>query len=388
MKTEYSIETAMITLLIIALFLIFSTLFKHKIEQAETQHAYKFINGMRGLAAIFVVVNHAPFMLANMGIKNEVFSSWGWIYANLGSFGVQIFFCITGFLFFDKIMKSPAIKWEHFFESRFRRVAPLYYFASLIVFLIACFFSSTDIFTKDTLMTVAGLLTFSFLDNPSKIGDIALTPLNSVTWTLIHEWRFYAVLPLVALTYKSRYNKLVLLIAMLLAAIDLGTSAIVCWAYFLTGIIAAILHKNAHYKRPPAWLLSISALCIFLLTSGITESQGYGYVRFLLTSAFFLCITIANPKILHAQCLNRLSDISYSIYLMHLPVLYLTFKAAALYFDLSHISRLTFWSINLAAIPLITFVSVLTYVHIEKRFMSQKKPAPSVPSATKAEYGV
>ena len=47
MKTEYSIETAMITLLIIALFLIFSTLFKHKIEQAETQHAYKFINGQR-----------------------------------------------------------------------------------------------------------------------------------------------------------------------------------------------------------------------------------------------------------------------------------------------------------------------------------------------------
>lgn len=92
MKTEYSFEVIAITLAIVMVFVLFSTLFKEKIESAEVPHAYKFINGMRGLAAIFVFINHAPFVLANLGVQNTVFSSWGQLYPNLGSFGVQIFF--------------------------------------------------------------------------------------------------------------------------------------------------------------------------------------------------------------------------------------------------------------------------------------------------------
>lgn len=380
MNTEFTLETLATTLSIILLFLLFSTLLKSKIELNEVKHDYKFINGLRGLAAVFVVINHAPFMLANMGMKNDNFSSWGWIYVNLGSFGVQIFFCITGFLFFDKIMKSPAIQWEKFFEGRVRRVAPLYYFSSLIVFVIAALYSGFDIFNKETLLTVASMLTFNFLDGPSKIGGIVLTPLNSVTWTLVHEWRFYAVLPLIALTYKSRYNKWVLAIALLLAAIDLSMSTIVCWAYFLSGIIAAALHNKLRHTMPATWPLSIIALGIFIYTCGTKNPQGYDALRFALTSCFFLCITLANPRILHAQCLNRLSDISYSIYLMHLPILYLTFKIASHFVDMSTISKTTFWSINLIAIPLITWVSTLTYIHIEKRFMSKKVNSATIPA--------
>ncbi|MGP5490482.1 acyltransferase family protein, partial [Pseudomonas helleri] len=96
---------------------------------------YKFINGLRGLAAVFVFINHAPFILTSLGITNSTFSTWGWIYVNLGSFGVQIFFCITGFLFFDKVIKTPTMQWDNFFEGRVRRVAPLYYFSSLTVVL-------------------------------------------------------------------------------------------------------------------------------------------------------------------------------------------------------------------------------------------------------------
>ncbi|MGP5570993.1 acyltransferase family protein, partial [Pseudomonas helleri] len=154
------------------------------------------------------------------------------------------------------------------------------------------------------------------------------------------------VLPLIALAYKSKYNKLILATAVVLTAIDLSVSAIVCWSYFLTGIVAAVLHKKIQCSKINAGTLSILALGIFIYTCGIKVEQGYGALRFVLTSCFFLCITIGNPKLLHAQCLNRLSDISYSIYLMHLPILYLTFKTASLFVDLSTISKTTFWSIN------------------------------------------
>ena len=375
MNTEYTLESLAISLSIVAIFLLFSTLFKEKIEKAEIKHDYKFINGLRGLAAVFVFINHAPFILTSLGITNSTFSTWGWIYVNLGSFGVQIFFCITGFLFFDKIIKTPTMQWDNFFEGRVRRVAPLYYFSSLIVVLIACFYSNFEIFDKNTLLTLASMLTFNFIDGPSKIGEVALTPLNSVTWTLVHEWRFYAVLPLIALAYKSKYNKLILATAVLLTAIDLSVSAIVCWSYFLTGIIAAVLHKKIQCSKLNAGILSILALGIFIYTCGTKAEQGYGALRFVLTSCFFLCITLGNPKLLHAQCLNRLSDISYSIYLMHLPILYLTFKTATLFVDLSTISKTTFWSINMIAIPIVTIISTLTFTHIEKRYMKRKTSA-------------
>ena len=161
MNTEFTLETTIISGLILALFLTFSTLLKNRIEIAEIKHNYKFINGLRGLAAVFVVINHAPFILTNMGITNNNFSSWGWIYANLGAFGVQIFFCITGFLFFDKLMKTPNMEWEKFFRGRILRIAPLYYFSSLIVFLIACIYSNFEILNKDTLITTA---------EPSSVG--------------------------------------------------------------------------------------------------------------------------------------------------------------------------------------------------------------------------
>jgi peptidoglycan/LPS O-acetylase OafA/YrhL len=370
--TEYNIETSLISAIIILLFLIFSSLFKTKIESAEVAHEYKFINGLRGLAAIFVFINHAPFALKNLGITNTTFSSWGQIYPNLGSFGVQIFFCITGFLFFDKIIKSPKIDWSSFFVSRIKRVTPLYYFTMLIVFIIAVLFSTQPILTKDTLVTVAGLISFNFIDNPMKVGNISLIPLSSVTWTLVHEWRFYAVLPIIAISYSSKYRVGVLLAALTIAAIDLSTSAVVCWTYFLSGIISAAIYRLEGISKLFKFTAAITAMIVFIITCGILV-PGYGYVRFILTSAFFLCITLSNPKILHYQFLNRLSDISYSIYLLHLPILFIIFKTSSLFLDLSTINKYTFWSINLLAIPFIVAISTITFVNIEQRFMQKTK---------------
>lgn len=373
MRTEYNLETALISASIVLIFIIFSTLWKNKIESAEVPHEYKFINGLRGLAAVFVFVNHAPFVLTNLGITNSSFSSWGQIYPNLGSFGVQIFFCITGFLFFDKIMKSNSIDWNGFFLARLKRVAPLYYASSIIVVLIAIIYSGESILSRETATTIAGIISFNFIDNPMKIGDVSLVPLSSVTWTLVHEWRFYAVLPIVAILYRSKYRNLTLLVTVILAAIDLGTSAVVCWTYFLTGIIAAAVLKVRIESLLIKCIANITAVASFILTCGLLETPGYGYERYLITSLFFLCITISNPKALHFQFLNRLSDISYSIYLLHLPILFVTFKSIALISDLSMIGKYTFWAMNFMAIPIVVSASVLTFIYIEKRFMQHSK---------------
>ena len=52
--TEYNIETSLISAIIL-LFIIFSSLFKTKIENIEVAHEYKFINGLRGLADLSIM---------------------------------------------------------------------------------------------------------------------------------------------------------------------------------------------------------------------------------------------------------------------------------------------------------------------------------------------
>ncbi|WP_350649262.1 hypothetical protein [Pseudomonas sp. HY13-MNA-CIBAN-0226] len=181
------------------------------------------------------------------------------------------------------------------------------------------------------------------------------------------------MLPIVAILYRSKYRKLTLLVTVILAAIDLGTSAVVCWTYFLTGIIAAAVLKVRIESLLIKCIANITAVASFILTCGLLETPGYGYERYLITSLFFLCITISNPKALHFQFLNRLSDISYSIYLLHLPILFVTFKSIALISDLSMIGKYTFWAMNFMAIPIVVSASVLTFIYIEKRFMQHSK---------------
>lgn len=204
---------------------------------------YKSISGTRGLAAFFVFINHAPPMLLNMGIKAPNVSSWGWIYSNLGSFGVQIFFCITGFLFYDRIIKTNGkLDWNRFFESRVRRVAPLFYFACFIYIIFAFISNESLHLNKSDMLTIAGLVSFGFIDSTMTIGDFKLYPLNSVIWTLVHEWRFYMALPLVCFAFcNSRIGKIVFLVACIAAIVDFKNSQVVCWPYFLTGIIVAYI---------------------------------------------------------------------------------------------------------------------------------------------------
>lgn len=336
---------------------------------------YRSISGARGLAAFFVYVNHAPSMLTNMGYTVPGVSQWGWIYANLGSFGVQIFFCITGFLFFDRIIKCDGkLDWNRFYESRIRRIAPLFYFAC-IIYLVIVFVSNMSLhIDKHDMLTISGLITFGFIDSSMTIGGFKLYPLNSVIWTLIHEWRFYFVLPLIAYTYcNKKYGMPLLVVAVAIAVVDFKNSAVVCWPYFLTGIVVAILaNRKYNLSKTVKYLMAALALACFVVTSGIMVDNGYHWSRFILSSVFFACIVLANPFYMHFKPMRYLGEISYSVYLLHLPVLYLSIKAIGTFVDISNLSQNEYWLIMVMIAPVVVLVSSLSFRFIEYRYMKKK----------------
>ena len=67
------------------------------------------IQALRGLAALFVVFQHVRFL-------------------NFGAFGVDIFFCISGFMIMFTTEKST----KYFFRKRLVRILPLYYLMTLV----------------------------------------------------------------------------------------------------------------------------------------------------------------------------------------------------------------------------------------------------------------
>ncbi|VEI68799.1 Uncharacterized protein conserved in bacteria [Serratia quinivorans] len=336
---------------------------------------YKSISGIRGLAALFVYVNHAPVMLVNMGIKADNVSQWGWIYANLGSFGVQIFFCITGFLFFDRIIKVDGkLDWNKFFQSRVKRIAPLFYFSSLLCVLISIFYSFTITFSKSDLLTLAGLATFSFIDSSMTIGGMKLYPLNSVIWTLVHEWRFYMALPLICFAFcNAKIGKFAFIAACIIAVIDFKNSVVVCWPYFLTGILVAyIANLKLKINKPINAVVLLLAAALFIVTAGVKIENGYNWQRFAMSSIFFLCIVIGDPKILHSKSLRYLGEISYSIYLMHLPILFLSIWVLSKVIDIAEITQYEYWLFITMIVPVIVMLSSFSFKYIELKFMGKK----------------
>ncbi|MGL0761219.1 acyltransferase family protein [Citrobacter freundii] len=335
---------------------------------------YSAISGVRGLAAIFVYVNHAPYMLNTIGAKPS-FSSWGWIYGNLGSFGVQIFFCITGFLFFDRIIKNNGeMSWNRFYEARIKRICPLFYTACIAYFIIAFVENKSVSLSASDLQTAVSLMSFGFIESSMKIGEFNLYPINGVIWTLVHEWRFYFALPLIAYAYANKkIGPSVLLIAIIAAITDLYNSPLVCWAYFLTGIITAIIYnKKISYLKSMSSLFSVIAIICLIVTMGAKINQGYNWQRYIISSIFFFSIILSNPFWLRFGPLKILGEISYSVYLLHLPILYVAIKLLNQFTDLNTISFNSYWFFILIVDVFIVLISSISFRFIESRFMNTK----------------
>ena len=127
------------------------------------------IQALRGLAALFVVFQHVRFL-------------------NFGAFGVDIFFCISGFMIMFTTEKST----KYFFRKRLVRILPLYYLMTLGTYLSLLLFPSMFQQTRHDF----SYLVKSLLFIPFDIGSGAIQPLVRIGWTINCEMLFYLLFSL------------------------------------------------------------------------------------------------------------------------------------------------------------------------------------------------
>lgn len=362
------------------------------------------IDGLRGYLAFFVFVHHACvwyFYLHN--------GQWqvppSHAYTHFGQSSVALFFMITGFLFWSKLLdgKLKGINWLRLYQSRLVRLVPLYLLVLSLLLLIVAIRSSF-VWKQPWATQLRPLLSWLLFTagGAADLNGVEKTRyiVAGVTWSLPYEWLFYLLLPLVGWRMKIPMPRLILL---------LGVGGLLWWyswrpdrlsmLFFLGGINAAYWVRRERFcdwaRGTPASLLALAALLLVIVSfDGLYDLPGkwLKYLPLLLLSLVFAIIAGGNTLfgLLQLPVSRMLGEISYSIYLLHGMLLYVTFELVLGRVWVSSLSPLQFWGVLLALVPLLVLLCYLTFRLVEmppmhwlkRRHASRAAAAPIMMQAT------
>lgn len=203
----------------------------------------------------------------------------------------------------------------------------------------------------------------------------------SVIWTLAYEVKFYLAFPFIVWASFSKLgDKLAISLASALITYEISHTGTTFSGYFMTGAIAAkYLHQlKAGIKTRSACSLVAVVALYFSLTA---EFKAYGWERYLLSSALFFSLVVARPRVLTLRPLTIIGDMSYSIYLIHAPILMLIGYALKLILTKQATSDAQFILITFCATALVFIASRLSYKYVESPFLVKKSSTLSVDSS-------
>ncbi len=336
------------------------------------------IDGLRGYLALLVFAMHfATTRLFNLE------GHWGYAPQHgmrmLGEIGVALFFMVTGYLFIFRLLeKAGQVDWRGLYISRVFRIYPVYLLFVALVFLLTIIVRHWGVYGDigQWLSSFAGWMVFGRTDvNGIPAREMVVM---GVQWTLQYEWLFYLLLPLIAVLLRWSITSGILMVVVIAGAIypqnAFGFSSLFFVFFMMGGIAAKLRHRN------PAWLRHIESVPVTLaaiLAVAITIAcfnTAYGFVQAVLLSVFFIPVALGNSMfgILKLKGSEWLGEISFSIYLLHTPILFTLFTLVFSHFAETH-SELAFDALMPVVSVIVTVLAGLTYTFIERPMMNMGK---------------
>ncbi len=364
---------ATIALCALAAMLVQRTAFYRREVDAElAANRFHSIDGLRGLLAIAVLYHHAV-------ISYFFYATGRWdvppsrLATLFGQGGVAMFFMVTALLFWSRALSTGGrLNLQQFFRSRARRIVPMYVVSvgALIITALALTHFRLNNSPMQVAKDISAWLLFTFPGTPDINGLRNTGLINTVYWTLVYEWKFYLLFPLMVL-FASRRLAWVLLIV---SAVLIGWYSAngIEW-YFVGGVlVATLLVQYPELAKPVRG--AFGSVLVFALLAAILRSVSTAYdpMAAVLFFAVFFIIASGNTLfgILTSKPVRLLGMVSYSIYLSHNFVLYLTFRLVNHFKDVATLTVPAFWLVTAAASVLVVLLSALTYRYVEFPFLA------------------
>ena len=284
---------------------------------------------IRGLATVLVVIRHATGNSIELLQKDFLFNIFAF-----GSSAVDIFFVLSGFIITYTSLKGGADPKEltPFLKRRFIRIYPTYWIITSlflgIQILLPMFYNTTYPYSAANLLS-------TYLLFPGHIM------VNGVSWTLSYEVFFYLLFSLVFLFS----NKKMIFGIFLIYALSVITSSMFMdisedniWlnlvffpmnVEFFMGVLAALV-----VNRIPKWSsipLIVLGVIYFTVSALVTDLNTLldlhvrdRIIQFGVPS-FLVILGVVKYELTHevrvAKVFLLLGESSYSLYLLHLPVI-------------------------------------------------------------------
>ncbi|WP_438348931.1 acyltransferase family protein [Paenibacillus sp. FA6] len=356
------------------------------------------LNGLRGIAVLIVIFSHT----GNSGLYISPFLNL----TGIGQYGVILFFFLSSFLLSRPFFHNPDTiydyrKWMNYIIRRIMRILPMYY---LVIFLDFYYFKAQILIQ----------------DKQELLDHLFFIKGTGVYWSVPVELKFYIILPVFVVGFilcsKNKLAMLSLLSIILglfisngvLAYSDSSLETLFIHRYvvsFIAGILTSYFYvysekRNLQLLKKSTFEI-IAVICILIMITQIPSIlyffqgghhfnyasmnwQQYYKYRHLLA---IICLSIMTYSYLNGtgfiksifsiKLLKSCGELSFSMYLLHMPVLY---------FVVSHFQG-TSLSIKTSLIFIITYlISFMTYHIIEKPIMdltktksSIKKPKKEIP---------
>lgn len=366
---------------------------------------FKFLDGLRAIAAIAVVLFHAYLFTGHNGdTENNLPGVLRLI--GLGDFAVPLFIVLSGFVLMLPIAGARGLRMERgvgdYIKRRARRILPPYY-ASLVIFGLLIRLAPALGTKQDTAWDSKIPVTWEGIASHLLVihnlsGDW-IYQINGPAWSVATEWQLYFALPLLLLPIWRRFGTIGALVsAVAIAAAVALFLPFVEGAHFWFIALFAMGAAAAHavVRETPIPRLGLLTLASWAVAGGvIVATEAPVWIGELLLgvamSMFILWLARRNQDgkrtFLHAALESKplvwVGLWSYSLYLIHSPILAL---GNLLLLDVQMPAIARFGIMLAVIVPIAAALSYAFHLLVERRFMTshQKKVEEQQPQAVAA----
>ncbi|MEH6394384.1 acyltransferase family protein [Pseudoalteromonas sp.] len=284
------------------------------------------LNALRGIAAMIVFITHFS------DITNWFDGALG---GGSGAYGVMLFFMLSGFLmsylYLEKAFNKEHVK--HYFLARASRVLPLY----LAVVLGSYLFTQFD---QNLLYDIPNVNIL--------LGHLLFLDGASVLWSIPPEVQFYLIFIIFWIFAKNRVGYIYVSIITVMIVLFLTNfprisgdlngipynvfNSIRSLPFFFIGVIFGLHYKSLvipSYLKKHCFVFSLCLIPLLYpeftpVTSDAKRKMWLSYEVLLVMSCVFFAVVFLVPDnnvLLANKITDLLGKVSYSLYLLHMPII-------------------------------------------------------------------